>query len=166
MRLDAATIVPFIIGYLNRVSAADHLKDGRVQLKLGERILTLAESGGRKTPVTPLLVTLFVDSALRRIVDGLSFDDMPEVVPEIFVDYLRRLNSSGTGFEPVISDDVFIRAARAVASVSLGKTLVPQDFSPHDATELLKQEFNTLQSPLLNRLIPTRVLLHPPPPAT
>jgi hypothetical protein len=31
-------------------------------------------------------------------------------------------------------------AARTVATVSLGQNLVPQDFSPQDATEALKQE--------------------------
>jgi hypothetical protein len=120
MRLDAETIVPFIVGYLDRIKAANPLKNGRIQLQLSERILALAEAGGRKTPVTPLLVTLFVDSALSRVVDGLSFADMPEVVPEVFVDYLRRLNSNGTWPDQSISDDVFIRAAQTVAAVSLG----------------------------------------------
>jgi hypothetical protein len=70
IRLDAGTIVPFIIGYLDRMHAGGALKDGRAQLELGQRILTLAESGGQKTPVTPLLVTLFVESALRRVAGG------------------------------------------------------------------------------------------------
>jgi hypothetical protein len=104
----------------------------------GERILTLAESGGQKTPVTPLLVTLFVESALRRAADRLSFDQMPEAVPEVFVDYLRRLNSSGAKSDGAVLDDLFIRAAQVVASVSLGKNLIPQDFSPQDASEALK----------------------------
>jgi len=47
VRLDAASIVPFIIGYLDRMNAVPQLKDGRAQLQLSERILTLAESGGR-----------------------------------------------------------------------------------------------------------------------
>jgi hypothetical protein len=38
-----------------------------------------------------LLVTLFVNSALRRARDGHPFDDMPEAVSEIFDDYLRRV---------------------------------------------------------------------------
>jgi hypothetical protein len=153
MRLDAATIVPFIIGYLDRLKAVSDLKDGRVQLQLSERILTLAESGGRRTPVTPLLVTLFVDSALRRTVEGRSFDDMPEVVPEVFVDYLRRLNSGGS--RPEVSDDKFIGAAQVVASVSLGKNLIPQDFSPEDATEALRKDGTNSQEAavLLNRLV-------------
>jgi hypothetical protein len=32
LRLDAASIVPFIIGYLNRMEAVPQLKDGRIQL--------------------------------------------------------------------------------------------------------------------------------------
>jgi hypothetical protein len=130
VRLDAGSIVPFIIGYLARMSAVPELQDGRVQLKLGERILALAESGGQKTPVTPLLVTLFVDSALRRAADGLPFSDMPEAVPEVFVDYLRRLNSSGGRPDGPFSDDQFIRAAQTIASVSLGKILFRKTFTP------------------------------------
>jgi hypothetical protein len=53
LRLDAGTIVPFIIGYLDRMHAVGPLKDGRVHLQLSERILTLAESGGQKTPSRP-----------------------------------------------------------------------------------------------------------------
>jgi hypothetical protein len=160
VKLDAGNIVPFIIGYMARMKAAPELQDGRVQLKLGERILTLAESGGQKTPVTPLLVTLFVDSALRRAAGELSFGDMPEAVPEIFVDYLRRLNSSQARPDGPFSDDQFIRAAQTIASVSLGKDLIPQDFLPQDATEALKQcGFNDQESSsLLNRLVASGVL--------
>ena len=46
-RLDAARVVPFIIGYVDRLEHAEGLKDGRAQLRLGERILALAEAGGR-----------------------------------------------------------------------------------------------------------------------
>jgi hypothetical protein len=60
-------------------------------------------------------VTLFVESALRRTVDGRPLDDMPEEVPEIFVDYLRRLNANPNPDAPV-SDDAFVRAAQTVAT--------------------------------------------------
>jgi hypothetical protein len=138
--------------------AVGPLKDGRVQLQLSEKILTLAESGGQKTPVTPLLVTLFVRSALRRAANGLSFDGLPEVVPEVFVDYLRRLNANPHPDAPV-SDDVFIRAAQTVATVSLGKNLVPQDFTPEEATEAIEQETTAEQADLLlKRLIASGVI--------
>jgi hypothetical protein len=157
VRLDAARIVPFIIGYLDRMETVARLKDGRMQLQLGERILALAESGGRKTPVTPLLVTLFVNSAVKRAADGQSFDDMPEAVPEVFVDYLRRVNVGGLGGP--LPDDLFIRAAQTIASVSLGRNLIPQDFSPDAATEALaKNGAKDQASSLIDRLIATGVV--------
>jgi hypothetical protein len=140
MRLDAARVVPFIIGYLDRMEHVESLKDGRAQLRLGERILALAESGGRGTPVTPLLVTLFVDSAAKRAADGMTFDDMPDVVPEIFVDYLRRLNSNAPTTSGAVPDDVLIRAAQVVATVSLGRNFVPQDLSLQDAVDALARD--------------------------
>jgi hypothetical protein len=159
VRLDAANIVPFIIAYLDRTKAAGELRDGRVQLKLSERILTLAESGGRKTPVTPLLVTLFVDSAFRRVMDRMPFEGMPDAVPEVFIDYLRRLNSSQALSDTAISDDVFIRAAQALAIVSLGKNLIPQDFSVDDARAILKQDGAAVgEDLLLGRLVSCGVL--------
>jgi hypothetical protein len=158
VRLDAGTIVPFIIGYLDRMHADGPLKDGRVQLQLSEKILTLAESGGQKTAVTPLLVTLFVRSALRRAANGLSFDGLPEVVPEVFVDYLRRLNASPNP-DARVPDDAFIRAAQTVATVSLGQNLVPQDFTPQEAIEALKKDEAVDQARvLLDRLIASGVL--------
>lgn len=159
IRLDAANIVPFIVGYLDRIKATDQLKNGRIQLQLSERILAMAESGGRTTPITPLLVTLFVDSALRRVLDERSFVDMPEVVPEVFIDYLRRLNSNSARLEQSISDDLFIRAAQAVAAVSLGNNLVPQDFLPKDASASLNRgDLKDHEPALLSRLVASGVV--------
>jgi hypothetical protein len=62
VRLDAGRIVPFIIGYLDRRETEGLLKNGRVQLQLGERILTLSEMGGQRAPVTALLVMQFPPS--------------------------------------------------------------------------------------------------------
>jgi hypothetical protein len=132
--------------------------DDSVQIELAGRIVALAKSGGQKTPVTPLLVTLFVESAQRRVLEGHSLHGMPEAVPEVFVDYLRRLNANPNPDAPV-SDDAFIRAAQTVATVSLGKNLLPQDFTPEEATEALKQETTAEQADvLLKRLIASGVI--------
>jgi hypothetical protein len=120
IRLAAGTLVPFIIGYLDRMDAAGELRDDAIQLQLAERIVDLAKSGGQKTAVTPLLVTLFVGSALRRVQAGRSCEDLPKGVPEMFVDYMRGLNATPNPDAP-ISDDAFIRAAQTVGTVSLGK---------------------------------------------
>jgi hypothetical protein len=101
-----------------------------------------------------------VDSALRRAADGLSFEDMPEAVPEIFVDYLRRLNAGGATPDGLLSDDRFLRAAQTAASVSLGRNLIPQDFLSQDATTALKADGLNDQdaSSLLNRLVASGVI--------
>lgn len=158
-RLDAARVVPFIIGYVDRLEHAEGLKDGRAQLRLGERILALAEAGGRRTPVTPLLVRLLVESAVAQAVEGKSFEDMPDAVPEVFVDYLRRLNSGGAQASSAVRDDVFIQAAQIVAGVSLGPNLVPQDFSLQQAMDALSKGAPGEQTQaLMNRLVATGLI--------
>jgi hypothetical protein len=116
--------------------------------------VALAKSSGEKTPVTSPLITLFVGSALRRVHAGRSWDDLPEAVPEVFVDYLRGLNAGPNPDAPV-SDDLFVHAAHTVATVSLGRKLVPQDFSPEEATEAPKRETSIAEQAgvLLKRLL-------------
>jgi len=159
VRLNAAHVVPFIIGYLDRMEHVENLKDGRVQLRLGERILALAEAGGQQAPVTPLLVTLFVNSAVDRASEGGSFDDMPDAVPEVFVDYLRRLNSGGMQSASGVSDDAFIRSAQILADVSLGRNLVPQDFPQQEALDALGKGETGQQAVILaDRLVATGLI--------
>jgi photosystem II stability/assembly factor-like uncharacterized protein len=138
VRLDAARVVPFIIGYLDRMEEdVGQLKEARLQLRLSAQILALAESGGQKTPITPLLVTLFVNSAVQRAADANALDDMPQAVPEVFVDYLRRVFAAPANDEEKISDDIFIQAAQTLAMTSLGSNMVPQDFTMDDAVAAL-----------------------------
>src|SRR6202022_179842 len=86
-------------------------------------------------------------------------DDMPVAVPEVFVDYLRRLKPNPARSDRAVSDDVFIRAAQALASVSLGANLVPQDFSPDTAAEALTADVaGTQQRDLIERLIDSGVV--------
>jgi hypothetical protein len=156
VRLDAARVVPFIIGYIDRLEHAESLKDGRVQLRLGERILAVAEAGrqGRPTPVTPLLVTLFVQSAIDRAAEGRSLDQMPDAVPEVFIDYLRRLNSGGAQATTAVPDNIFIESAQILASVSLGPNLLPQDFLEQDALDDLAKDGMAEQAQtLVDRLV-------------
>jgi len=135
--LDAKRVVPFIVDYLARLEAVEALQDGRVQLQLGEQILDLAESSGGKAPVTPLLVKLFVDSAVGRATTSMSLHDMPRVVPDVFIDYLRRLNSGDDQEGTSAQDEAFIAGGQVLAVVSLGATLIPGDFAPQEALEAL-----------------------------
>jgi photosystem II stability/assembly factor-like uncharacterized protein len=131
--LDQKRIVPFIVDYVARLPNAEPLQGGRTLLQLGNRILELAEAGGRATPVTPLLVTMFVDSAISRASVGQALEDLPQDVPGIFADYLKRVYKSPSTGAAGTAEDEFVHAARVLAELSLGARLVPGDFTPEEA---------------------------------
>jgi hypothetical protein len=130
--------VPFSVDYVARLPDTEPLQGGRTLLQLGDRILELAETGGEATLVTPLLATMFVDGAISRARAGLSLDTLPQAVPEIFVDYLKRVYAGPSMIVRGTAEDEFIRAASVLARASLGSRLVPSDFSPDEAIVLLE----------------------------
>jgi len=154
VRLDARRIVPFIIGYLDRRETEGLLREGRLQLQLAEKILALSEAGGQRAPITALLVTMFVDGARLRIRQGHALDDLPKVMPDIFVDYLQRLNTVTGTSERKIADPAFVQAAQVIAVVSLGKTLIPRDFLAAEAMAALSKDgLDSQGQALLDQLI-------------
>ncbi len=135
--LDQKHVVPFIVDYVAKLDEAEPLQVGRTLLQLGDRILGVAEAGGRATTVTPLLVTIFVESAMSRARDGMALDDLPQDVPDIFLDYLKRIQA-GPGTAPSsAAQDQFVDAALVLAELSLGARRVPNDFSIDEARTAL-----------------------------
>ena len=152
--LDAKHIVPFIIDYVARLDDVADLQDGHTQLRLATQVLAIAETGGIQTPVTPLLVTLFVQSALARARSGITLDTMPQDVPEIFIDYLRRVDAARRDGAAVVGEDRFVAAAQILAETSLGTNLVPGDVTPDEAVQALaKAGFADDAAALLDRLV-------------
>ena len=123
-RLAGPTLIPFIFEYLRR-RQVEGAFDQRQQLELGDRVLALVEAGGRALSVTPLLVTLFVESALARSREHQSLEALPASVPEVYLDYLRRLNPDQAATPDAVDDATIIRAARVLARTSLGRSFVP-----------------------------------------
>jgi hypothetical protein len=152
--LDQKRVVPFIVDYVSRLPNADPLQGGRKLLKLGDRILELAEQGGEATPVTPLLVTMFVDGAINRAQSSASLDSLPQAVPEIFIDYLKRVYRAPSTITHQSAEGEFIGAASVLARASLGNRLVPSDFSPDEAiAALVTTELGDRAKALLDELI-------------
>src|SRR5438045_4942321 len=113
--LDQKRVVPFIVDYVAKLADAEPLQGGRTLLQLGDRILELAETGGQDAPVTPLLVTMFVGSAMSRARAALGLEGLPQDVPEIFIDYLRRVYAGPLIEGRGTAEDEFIRAAKVAA---------------------------------------------------
>ncbi len=82
-------------------------------------------------------MTLFVDGALNRARAELLLEGLPQDVPEIFVDYLKRVFASPLSEVHGTMEEEFIRAATVVARVSLGTRMVPGDFAPENANSAL-----------------------------
>jgi hypothetical protein len=79
----------------------------------------------------------FVSSAMSLAQCGRGLDALPQDVPEIFVDYLRRVYAGPESEVRGTTEDEFIRSARVLARMSLGAQHVPGDFSPNEAKSAL-----------------------------
>jgi len=64
-------------------------------------------------------------------------DSLPQAVPEIFIDYVKRVYAGPSTVVRNTAEDEFIRAAGVLARTSLGTRLVPTDFSPDEAIAAL-----------------------------
>ena len=136
--LDQEYIVRFSMLYVAQLTDADPLQGNDAYLKLGNRIFELAGAGVHSTPLTPLLVTLFVESALRRARAGESLDSLPQDVPEVFIDYLRGVHAGPAVEAGSLGELQFIRAASVLAKVSLGDRMIPYDFLHDEALRALE----------------------------
>jgi hypothetical protein len=157
-RLVGPTLIPFIFEYLRR-RRLEGAFDERQQLKLGDRVLALVQAGGRVLNVTPLLVTLFVEGALARSRENRSLDQLPTSVPEVYLDYLRRLNPYQATTPDAVDDTTIVRAARVLARTSLGHSFVPSDVRRESAEAALREAaFDVEPRLLVDRLIANGVV--------
>ena len=128
-------------------------------MQLGERVLALAESGGQSTSVTPLLVTLLIGSAISRTRTGDGLTSMPNQIPEVFLDYVRRLNPKTGDPETIVPNEELIHATCCLAIVSLGDNFIPGDFQQEDGLKAIATgAISTPAGRVIERLIANGVL--------
>ena len=120
-------LVPFIMDYLDR-RKQDAAFDDVQAIELSGRVLALVNSDARLTTATPLLAFLFVESAVERVRRGQSLDGLPNDVPEVFRDYVRRVNPEAGPIGKTVAQDLMQQAAGILAMCSLGEFRVPSDF--------------------------------------
>ena len=154
--IDLRLLVPFIMEYLKRQELTNKFEP-RQQLALAQRILQIVEQGGGLT-VTPLLVTLFVDTAVARAGASGQIEDLPVDVPEVYLDYLNRLNPVDAATPSRIEREVMHKAAFILAQTSLGADLVPTDFRRDDAEQRLGEAGLEQARALTDRLIANGVV--------
>jgi photosystem II stability/assembly factor-like uncharacterized protein len=154
--IDLRLLVPFIMEYLKREELTSKFEP-RQQLALAQRILEIVEHGGGLT-VTPLLVTLFVDTAVARAGPTGQIENLPVDVPEVYLDYLDRLNPVDPATPNWVDRETMHEAAFILAETSLGADLVPTDFRREQAERRLGESRLDSAHSLTDRLIANGVV--------
>jgi hypothetical protein len=85
-----------------------------------------------ETPITPLLVTLYVEQAAALAKEGRRLDDLPVSVPEVYFNFLRRVNPSAPGAANQLSDEVMMEAAIALGRVAIDADTGTPSFVPRE----------------------------------
>jgi hypothetical protein len=124
--LDSKTLLYFITALLSRLpDDKAHLNTMQLQLELGNRVVRAMASEGQEIPLTPLLVTLYVDRAVDLLSQNQGLDNLPSTIAEAYFDFLRHLFRD-TG---QIGTDRMLAAVKIIAKLSLGDRYVPTKFS-------------------------------------
>jgi photosystem II stability/assembly factor-like uncharacterized protein len=126
------------------------------QLDLGHRLARLVTIDGSETPITPLLVRLYIDKAVALLAAGRSLDNLPASVPDVYFEYLAGLNPKSASAENFVDQDTLSRVAYALGRLSLNDRFVPVSFSGADAVAAVAAVGGSAKT--LNRLVANGVL--------
>ena len=171
--LDSATLLNFMTAVIQYCVPTGGLGENRPfatiqsQLELGKRLADLitvrigAGNRVREIPVLPLPVILFVSSAIDLITNMRSLDEVPKSLPNIYTDYLRRVNPKTLGVANAMGDEDMLAVAKALAKIAIGSNYIPKEFTREQATECIRTNLPTLPQQIdpLQRLIGNGVLM-------
>jgi hypothetical protein len=119
----------------------------------------LVEKGDAKRTVTPLLIRLFIDQAVKLRKAGETFARLPKSIPETMLAYLQVTNPQDEATPNFIRDDVIVTAVQVLGWCSLEPNYIPQDFSRREAELRLQESAHGVSSVnVIDRLIKNGVL--------
>lgn len=76
--------------------------------------------------MTPLLVKLFVDQAYDHAQDSGSHRELPSSIPDIYIEYLKKLNPDDKIVPDYVDDNEMLKAAAALAKLAVLPDFVPK----------------------------------------
>jgi photosystem II stability/assembly factor-like uncharacterized protein len=109
------------------------------QLELGRRLAELASLNGDELPITPLLVRLYVQKAVKLLARGDSIEALPKTVPDVYFDYLKQVNPSSRSADYYLDEAAMIKVCCALGRLALRKSFVPGSFSGWEAEQTLRE---------------------------
>ena len=171
--LDSATLLNFMTAVIQYCVPSGGIGENRPfatiqsQLELGKRLADLIAvrigpgDRVREVPILPLPVILFVSSAVDLITNGRGLDEVPRSLPNIYTDYLRRINPKTFGVANAMSDEDMLAVAKALAKIAVGTNYIPKEFTREQATECIRATVHALpqQIDALQRLAGNGVLM-------
>ena len=126
--IDDRTIHSFIRAYA--ATAHRDVKLGKqTRDAVAGRVLAIVGQRGRKVPMTPLLVCLFVKSAAEQIQrDGeCDPDSFVKSVPETIIDYLKSVNPQDEDASDRLENAFMLMVVKALGRAALEPDFVPKD---------------------------------------
>jgi hypothetical protein len=143
--LDSSTLLYFVTALLQGYENLGGFGQLTDQLRLGERFIPMLQTSllPAGVPVTPLLVRLFVERAIEALRATNSLEGLPRSVPDLYFDYLKRLNPKGAAQS--ISDEGMLRACQRLAVASIVPGFLPKEIPLPEARTAVDPDGATIQ---------------------
>ncbi len=160
--LNSNNLLHFITTYLSMYDS-HILKGSREQLAFAEKVLGIIESSNNNTPVTPILVKLIIEIALKTT-DNKERDfqtiisRMPDSIPDVYYRYLVHVNPSNPSTPDYLPQQAMLQIAEILGRLSLGNNFIPRDFEEAIARKTIAQEYSHLSCDPIRRFIDNGIL--------
>jgi hypothetical protein len=125
--IDKRTLLYFIGAVIQKEKDVAQLSE---QVELSRRLVALVNLKDAEG-TTPLLVHLYVTRAIALLADGRDLDELPPSIPDLYVDYVRRIVSSEASSRASV--DEIVANAKDLALQSVGADFVPKEVLLGDA---------------------------------
>lgn len=159
--LDSRTVMGFIETLIQHSDESQKLMSLNSKASLVNEFAKVITVSNKEERITPLLVSLFVQIKLAQIAASPSEEPqfIPTNIPEIYFEYLNRVNPSDQAVPNYLPKEKLLRVAGLLACLELGDDFRPKRIDRHEVEKALAKE-NLLADGMnpLQRLIDNQVL--------
>ncbi|RFM30832.1 hypothetical protein [Chitinophaga silvisoli] len=160
--LNSNNLLHFITTYLN-IYPSHPLQNSREQLSFAEKIVNIIEGHNSRTPVTPILVKLIIEIALKKEGnDERDFQtiltEMPDSIPDVYYQYLVHVNPKNPAAANYLPKQEMLQIAELLGRMSLGNNFLPQDFLEKDARRVIADVYGSMPGDPIQRFIDNGIL--------
>lgn len=161
--LNSETLLNFMTGLLSFVPGVQPFADMKSQLDLASRFASVIRLQETSVQVTPLLVKLYVDKALRLRRADAPLDTLPNSIPEMYYEFLEEVNPDDSDAPNYLPHEEMFRTVELLGRLSLENDFVPKEFLKSRARHVFKeQNRDNAGIDAIQRLVDNNVLQESP----